>query len=49
MMSRNETRQLEPQMNLVESTPVKESRKLSVNVEPVRTEVLAWEDFRGVF
>ncbi|WP_428323984.1 hypothetical protein [Nitrosopumilus sp.] len=48
-MSRNETRQLEPQKNLVESIPVKESIKLSANTEPTRTVVLTWEDLRGVF
>ncbi len=49
MMSRNETRQLEPREIPVESIPVKESRKLSVNVEPIRTQVLTWKDLRGVF
>lgn len=49
MMSHNEMRQLKPQTSLVESIPVEDSRKLLANTESVKTQVLTWEDFRGVF
>ncbi|WP_187146510.1 hypothetical protein [Nitrosopumilus maritimus] len=47
-MSYNKTRQLEPRKILVESIPVKESKKLSAN-ESTKIQVITWEDFRGVF
>ncbi|WP_185736596.1 hypothetical protein [Candidatus Nitrosopumilus sp. SW] len=49
MISHNEMGQLEPQTILVESRPVEDSRKLSANTESIKTQVLTWEDFRGVF
>ena len=49
MISHNEMRQLEPQTSLVESRPVKDSIKLSTNTKQIGTQVLTWEDFRGIF
>ena len=49
MISNKGIGQLEPQTILVESIPVKDSTKLSANIEPIRAKVLSWEDFRGVF
>lgn len=47
--SQNETRQLEPQRILVESMPVKESKKLSANSKVLESmQDCAWEDLRGL-
>ncbi|AFS80273.1 hypothetical protein NKOR_01835 [Candidatus Nitrosopumilus koreensis AR1] len=47
--SQNETRQLEPQKILVESMPVKESKKLSVNSSLLGSiRDCTWEDLRGL-
>ena len=49
MISNKDIGQLEPQTILVESIPVRDSIKLSEDIEPIRTKVLTWEDYRGVF
>lgn len=47
--SQNEPRQLEPQRILVESTPVKESKKLSANINALESiQDCTWEDLRGL-
>jgi hypothetical protein len=47
--SQNETRQLEPHRTLVESTPVKESKKLSANNSTLESiQKYTWEDLRGL-
>lgn len=47
--SQNETRQLEPQRILVESIPVKESKKLSAKNSALESvQDCTWEDLRGL-
>ncbi|MHA7734757.1 hypothetical protein [Nitrosopumilus sp. S6] len=49
MESHNEMGQLESQSSLFKNRLVKNNRRLSTITEPIRPEILTWEDLRGVF